>query len=98
MNCFQRKTRMEAFGSGVLVHSAARTGTIPGPASSAAPPRPTLSTLRLSKSLIVLSLNFIFVLGRLVLAVLLGQFFGVATRVCPSPRRTDESRRDRASA
>src|SRR3954451_7074465 len=63
MNCFQRKTRMEAFGSGVLVHSAARTGTMPGPASSAAPPRPTLSTLRLSKSLIVLSLNFYICIG-----------------------------------
>ncbi|MGY4369935.1 hypothetical protein ACVW1A_006000 [Bradyrhizobium sp. LB1.3] len=63
MNCFQRSTRMEAFGSGVLVQVAARTGTMPGPASNAAPPRPTLSTLRLSKSLIVLSLNFIFCIG-----------------------------------
>src|SRR4051795_3225339 len=98
MNCFQRKTRMEAFGSGVLVHSAARTGTMPGPASSAAPPRPTLSTLRLSKSLIVLSLNFILYWVVLYWAVLLGQLFGVATRVCPSPRRTDELRKDRASA
>src|SRR6266702_6931589 len=60
MNCFQRSTRIEAFGSGTLVHSAARTGTIPGPASKAAPPRLALSTLRLLKSLIVLSLNFIF--------------------------------------
>src|SRR3954471_17974283 len=81
MNCFQRSTRMEAFGSGVLVHSAARTGTMPGPASSAAPPRPTLSTLRLSKSLIVLSLNFIFVLGRLVLGSSSASLYAFARRL-----------------
>src|SRR4051794_10365559 len=67
MNCFQRSTRMEAFASGVLVHSAARTGTMPGPASRAAPPRPALSTLRLSKLLIVLSLRFYIYIGRLLL-------------------------------
>src|ERR1700761_270641 len=55
MNCFQRSTRIDAFGSGVLFQVAARTGTMLEPVKAAVAPTPTLRTSRLLKSLIVRS-------------------------------------------